>query len=110
MTARPKTDYVRSNKILRACRLLACQHCGARDGTVVAAHSNQAIHGKCLSKKSSDIFVAALCHTHHMMIDQGKDLTEEERFKLWDVAHVRTLRELVLCGLWPSDIELPSYV
>lgn len=110
MTARPKFTYVRSNKILRACRLLPCQSCGAISQTVVAAHSNQSKHGKGRSIKASDVFVAALCHYCHSEIDQGRDLSEAERVEKWELAHVRTLRELVLCGLWPHDVELPSYV
>ena len=42
----PKLDTVRSKPLLEACRRLACQHCGANDGTVVAAHSNWSTHGK----------------------------------------------------------------
>ena len=110
MTTRPKFDYIRSPKLLRACRFLSCQLCGLNDGSVVAAHSNQAKHGKGRSIKASDIYIAALCHKCHAEIDQGSAMSEEERVTQWDKAHVRTLREIVLCGLWPKGIELPSYV
>ena len=68
----PKTKYLRDKKRLEACRTLPCQHCGAEDGTVVAAHSNQSIHGKAKSLKASDEFVAALCQKCHYEVDQGK--------------------------------------
>jgi heterodisulfide reductase subunit B len=110
MNARPKFEYIRSPKLLRACRYLPCQLCGVSDQTICAAHSNQAKHGKGRSIKASDIYVAALCHSCHAQIDQGRDLSEAERVERWDKAHVRTLRELALCGLWPKDVELPSYV
>ena len=42
----PKQAYVRSKALLEACREIPCQHCHRDDGTVVAAHSNQARHGK----------------------------------------------------------------
>lgn len=110
MNARPKFAYIRSPKLLRACRMMPCQLCDAYDGTVVAAHSNQSKHGKGRSIKSSDLFVAALCMRCHHEIDQGRDLTESERVERWDKAHVRTLREIVMRGLWPKDVEVPEYV
>lgn len=65
----PKFDYVRSPALLKACRELACQHCGKEDGTVVAAHSNQGKHGKGRSVKASDVYVAALCFNCHTVLD-----------------------------------------
>ena len=108
MTARPKFEYVRSGKLLRACRLLACQNCGKRDGTVCAAHSNQAIHGKGKSIKASDVFIAALCHYCHSALDQGHHMTEGQRVDMWNRAHAKTVRELLACGLWPVDVPLPE--
>lgn len=108
MTARPKFEYIRNNKLLLACRHLACQHCGIQDGTIVAAHSNQSKHGKGKGIKASDQFIAALCHACHMLLDQGAHLTEQQRVDMWDAAHKRTVKELMLCGLWPSVVPLPS--
>lgn len=107
MTARPKFEYIRSNRLLLRCRGLSCQHCGARDGTVVAAHSNQAKHGKGRGIKASDQYIAALCHACHAALDQGAHLTEAERVEMWDRAHAKTVHELLACGLWPVDIPLP---
>lgn len=68
-----------------------CQICGAQDGTIVAAHSNQQRDGKGMGIKAHDYRIAALCYTCHADIDQGKRLNKEERFKLFDQAHRDTI-------------------
>jgi hypothetical protein len=88
--------------------MIPCQHCGAFDGTVCGAHANWG-GAKGMAIKADDL-CASLCYTCHTRLDSGKDMTLEEKKLFWDKAHVRTLRELVMCGLWPSDVELPSYV
>lgn len=100
-----KTSHVRSKAILEACREIPCQHCGAEDGTVVAAHSNQGSkHGKGMGLKSDDRFVAALCYHCHTELDSGKLLTRFERVSMWDAAHEKTVHELKARGLWPKWI------
>ena len=89
----PKTKYLRDKNRLEACRTLPCQHCGAEDGTVVAAHSNQSIHGKAKSLKASDEFVAALCFTCHANLDQGK-MSKDEKSQMWHNAHMKTIEML----------------
>ena len=86
----PKTKYLRDKKRLEACRALPCQHCGAEDGTVVAAHANNAIYGKAKSLKASDEFVAALCQKCHYEVDQGKTLSKDEKSQMWHNAFVKT--------------------
>jgi hypothetical protein len=86
----PKTKYLRDKKRLEACRSLPCQHCGAEDGTVVAAHSNEGIHGKGRGIKASDEFIAALCFTCHANLDQGK-MNKDEKFQMWRNAHKKTI-------------------
>jgi len=86
----PKTKYVRNKKRLEACRALPCQHCGAEDGTVVAAHSNEGAHGKGRGIKASDEFIAALCFTCHANLDQGK-MSKQERSQMWHNAHAKTI-------------------
>jgi len=86
----PKTKYLRDKKRLQACRSLPCQHCGAEDGTVVAAHSNEGIHGKGRGIKASDEFVAALCFTCHANLDQGR-MSKQERTEMWQKAHEKTI-------------------
>lgn len=103
-----KFQYIRSPALLKACRAIACTHCGRDDGTVVAAHSNQAKHGKGRSIKSSDVYVASLCHACHMDLDQGSKMSREERESTWEACHQRTVLELVSEGLWPANIDIPT--
>jgi len=89
----PKTKYLRDKKRLEACRALPCQHCGAEDGTVVAAHSNEGVHGKGRGIKASDEFVAALCFTCHANLDQGR-MSKYEKSQMWQNAHIKTIEML----------------
>lgn len=107
MTARPKFDYVRSKKLLRAVASIPCQHCG-REGYTQAAHSNWSEHGKGRSIKASDIYTAALCCTCHSALDQGSHLSREQRQDLWGNAWRRTVRTLVSNGEWPQDVAIPD--
>jgi len=84
----------RNRPLLNACRELPCQHCGISDGTVVAAHSNQLRDGKGRGLKAHDYRVASLCYRCHMELDQGKDLSKQERTELWEEAHRKTIGQL----------------
>lgn len=101
-----KHQYVRSKKLLEACREIPCQWCGIADGTVVAAHTNWG-GGKGRSIKASDNLIAALCAEHHHEIDQGHTLSKAERIAMWQTAHERTVKELNRLGLWPANVPLP---
>jgi hypothetical protein len=103
----PKHNYVRSKKLLENARLIPCQRCGAEDGTVVAAHTNWG-SGKGRGIKADDNMIASLCYECHMMIDQGKDLPWYERQEKWSLAHYKTVKKLVLLGLWPDDVPIPK--
>jgi hypothetical protein len=81
----------RNDKLLRAVRDAPCMNCGVRDGTVVAAHSNQLRDGKGRSIKAHDYRIAALCFRCHMELDQGSKLSKEERVQLWEQAHRSTV-------------------
>lgn len=81
----------RNQKLLEAARESPCQICGANDGTVVAAHSNQLRDGKGRGLKAHDYRMAALCYQCHMDLDQGAKLTKEERVNKWEDAHRRTI-------------------
>jgi len=76
---------------LNACRELPCQHCGTIDGTVIAAHSNQLRDGKGRGLKAHDYRVASLCYTCHMELDQGSNLSKQERIDMWEEAHRKTI-------------------
>ena len=81
----------RNQYLLERVRDAACQTCGAQDGTVVAAHSNQLRDGKGKGIKAHDYRIAALCHACHFKLDQGMALTKEERREMWEEAHRRTV-------------------
>ena len=80
----------RNKKLLEVVRESPCQLCGAEDGTVVAAHSNQLRDGKGRSIKAHDYRIAALCYTCHADIDQGK-MSREDKQDLWEMAHRKTV-------------------
>jgi hypothetical protein len=81
----------RNRKLLDAIHDFACAHCGVSDGTVSAAHSNQLRDGKGRGLKAHDYRVAALCNRCHYSIDQGRDLSYEQRIELWEEAHRKTV-------------------
>jgi len=80
----------RNKKLLEIVRESPCQLCGAEDGTVVAAHSNQLRDGKGRSIKAHDYRIAALCYTCHADIDQGR-MSREDKQDLWEMAHRKTV-------------------
>lgn len=84
----------RNQKLLEVVREFQCTHCGASDGTVCAAHSNQLRDGKGRGLKAHDYRIAALCHRCHSMLDQGNVLNKEERQWMWEEAHRKTIGEL----------------
>ena len=93
----------RDARLLRAVREAPCMMCGAQDGTVVAAHSNQLRDGKGRSIKAHDYRIAALCFRCHGEIDQGAGMTKEERLEAWEDAHRKTIgwlfdRGIVTCA------------
>jgi hypothetical protein len=84
----------RNRKLLDAARDQPCMHCGMQDGTIVAAHSNWSRHGKGMSIKAHDCFIAFLCSSCHHEIDQGSKLTKIERQQMWQDAFEKTLLHL----------------
>ena len=89
----------RNHKLLETVREFECALCGAEDGTVVAAHSNQLRDGKGKGIKASDAAIAALCYSCHFKIDQGSELSKNERLELWEFAHRKTIRLLIERGV-----------
>lgn len=81
----------RNQYLLERVREAPCQHCGAQDGTVVAAHSNQLRDGKGRGIKAHDYRIAALCFKCHYNLDQGSSMTKEERREMWEEAHRGTV-------------------
>lgn len=66
---------IKSRKYLDGAKDRSCVHCGARDGTVVAAHYSgfrASELGKGWAKKVHDVFVADLCSECHAAYDQNR--------------------------------------
>ncbi|UZB05519.1 DUF1364 domain-containing protein [Xanthomonas citri pv. fuscans] len=63
------------------------------------AHSNQSRHGKGGALKAHDCFFASACRSCHRELDQGRTMSREEKFDVWQRAHERTLLELFRRGL-----------
>jgi hypothetical protein len=102
-----KHQYIRSKKLMEACREIECQNCGKDDGTIAGAHSNQGKHGKGKGIKADDNKVASLCFWCHMEIDQGSRMSRQEREEAWEAAHLKTVNRLIESGLWPDDVPVP---
>jgi hypothetical protein len=81
----------RNKPLLEVVRDAPCQLCGAQDGTVVAAHSNQQRDGKGTGIKAHDYRIAALCYGCHMQLDQGSKMSKEDRVDIWEMAHRKTV-------------------
>lgn len=86
----------RSSAYLKEARGQECQVrlegvCNGNPETVVAAHSNQYIHGKGGALKAHDCFVAWACSDCHRELDTSNRLSYEEKCNLWQRAFERTL-------------------
>ena len=81
----------RNKKLLEMVRSSPCQNCGTKDGTIIAAHSNQLRDGKGRGIKAHDYRIAALCYTCHMEYDQGTSMSKQERTEFFDEAHRKTI-------------------
>lgn len=84
----------RNPKLLGLAEGQACVMCGNEDGTIVAAHSNLLEHGKGRGLKAHDGMTAWLCYRCHTQLDQGKDLSRDERRDLTLTAICRTYQQL----------------
>ena len=89
----------RNAKLLKSIKDIPCQLCGAEDGTIVAAHSNQLRDGKGRGLKAHDYRIATLCFKCHEEIDQGSKLNKFQRIEMWEEAHRKTIGELFERGI-----------
>ena len=89
----------RNKALLEAVRDCPCQSCGAQDGTVIAAHSNQLRDGKGKGIKAHDYRIAAMCSICHHQLDQGILWDKAQRREVWEEAHRRTVGWLFENGL-----------
>lgn len=81
----------RNKKLLNLAKDAPCMHCGASDGTVVAAHSNQQRDGKGMGIKAQDYRIAFLCSICHHQVDQGFMWNKEEKKSVWEDAHRKSI-------------------
>lgn len=73
----------RNPALLLLARHSPCQSCGAKDDTIVAAHSNKLKHGKGRGIKAHDI-PAFLCYRCHQIVDGvTPGYTPEERYLIF---------------------------
>lgn len=90
----------RTQKLLDAARDYPCSHCGARDGTIVAAHCNELALGRGFAHKTPDFLVAYLCYRCHDAADgRAPRMSREEKRALWNRAYVQTMAWLWRDGL-----------
>lgn len=101
-----KHQYVRSKKLLKMVANLDCQACGSGH-MVQAAHTNWG-SGKGRGIKADDNQVAALCQKCHYEVDQGKNLSKEERKNMWESAHKATISALE--ADWPVNLPKPMEI
>lgn len=79
----PKTTAQRNPHLLsmasgRQCLMNAPGVCNHNPETVVAAHSNSAMHGKAGARKADDQFSVWACHACHAWYDQGGGAIDRE--------------------------------
>lgn len=89
----PKTGRYRNAAILDHARNIEeCTFCRVHPapGSIVAAHSNQGIHGKAGGRKADDCFIAYLCPTCHGAVDHDREW-EQVALYIWNAAHQRSI-------------------
>jgi hypothetical protein len=82
----------RSANLLKLIREAPCGNCWVSDGTVAGSHRNE---GKGMGIKVSDALIAPLCFTCHRELDQGKDMTREERRDFWNRAFINGMQYMI---------------
>jgi hypothetical protein len=95
MTSYPKQGAFRSKAWLKAVASLPCVLC-SREGMTQAAHMNI---NKGMAHKTHDCWTASLCVECHSDIDQGKDLSRQDRRDMMEAAVLLTIAELAKAGL-----------
>jgi Protein of unknown function (DUF1364). len=69
----------RSKALTQSARDESCVGCGADDGTIVWAHSNEMEHGKGKSIKAHDLLGNFLCFRCHAWYDSGPATRDQKR-------------------------------
>ncbi len=89
----PKTEPKRNRALLDLARGMPCLLrlpglCQGGTETTVAAHSNQAIHGKAGARKADDQYSAWACMACHCWLDSGP-APRTEKDRAFERAHLR---------------------
>lgn len=85
-----KTDYLRSQEMMEVVRSFPCGHTGEYHEGTCGAHPNWSWAAKAKGIKAHDL-VAALSPQAHYELDQGKNLTGEQREMMWLKAFYQTM-------------------
>lgn len=85
----------RSKVLTQSANGEACVGCGAMDGTVVWAHSNEQEHGKGAGIKAHDLLGNYLCFRCHQLYDGGTRAMKHNWFRAWyPITMVRVAEKL----------------
>ena len=87
----------RNRDLIGVVHELCCVNCGAHE--VQAAHANLQEFGKGMGAKASDAAIMSLCPSCHAALDQGKDMTKEQRRMMQFECITRTYVQLMERGL-----------
>lgn len=87
----------RNRDLLGVVHELECVNCGAHG--VQAAHANLQEFGKGMGTKASDAAIMSLCPSCHAALDQGKDMTKDQRRAMQFECITRTYVKLMERGL-----------
>lgn len=90
-----KKPIYRNRALLDSVKWLACVNCGAMDGTIVPAHSNEE---KGMGIKSPDSTVMALCFACHAGYDGGWKMDREDARAFAYKMNALTLRRFLEIG------------
>jgi hypothetical protein len=71
MNQQLKPQKYRNKKLTQSAKYESCVSCGANDGTIVWAHSNESFHGKGTGTKAHDLFGAFFCFKCHSSYDEN---------------------------------------
>jgi len=94
MTSYLKVKPYRNPKLLALAKDAPCSLCNSI-GTTVSAHSNYSEHGKGMARKADDSYIAFLCYTCHMDIDQGAESYDSKKQR-WYLALSKTYHWLLI--------------
>ena len=106
LTALAKTEAQRNPHLLamakgQPCLMQVPGICGACNPLeTVAAHSNQAKHGKSMGRKADDQYSVWSCFAAHQWLDSGKGAQHrEEADRAWNTAFIRQINEWTAIAL-----------